>query len=102
MIVLLLLLGGMLFAQTPSCPPGYIQVPLASSGVLVCSHSTGPVSDPNTVAIALPSTPITYTPDIVVSSGGGFASPNGKFAYYSISKYIGQSSYATMANQYTI
>jgi len=45
----------------------------------------------------------TYTPQWVGSAGAGATVPgNGKFAYYSISTFIGQNTYATIANEYTI
>lgn len=51
--------------------------------------------------VAAPATP--YTPSVLVTGGGGFASPNGKFAYESVSKLIGpQSTYLTEAQEFTI
>lgn len=48
---------------------------------------------------------IAYLPKYVVSAGGGSIVPgseHGIFAYYSASVYIGQQTYATMANEYTM
>ena len=58
---------------------------------------------PGVGAILAPAGAFKYQPDVIISAGGGFASPNGKFAYYSISKATGvQNTYLTAAQEYTI
>lgn len=44
---------------------------------------------------------LSWTPKYIVTGGGGFASPSGKFAYASESTYVGQGTYATVAQEYT-
>ena len=41
-------------------------------------------------------------PDKVITAGGGFLSPNSKFAYGSFSKYLGQGTYSTTAQEYSL
>lgn len=81
------------FALRAQCPPGF-----------TCSPApvvTTPVAVPGPLPVI--STPITYAPNVLVSAGGGFSSPSGKFAYYSISKATGvQNTYLTAAQEYTI
>lgn len=52
---------------------------------------------------AAPTSSITYLPKLYGSVGGGAIVPgSGKFGYQSISLYLGQESYATTINEYTI
>lgn len=48
------------------------------------------------------STGVTWTPKIIVTGGGGFASPNGKFAYASESTFVGAATYTTVAVEDTL
>lgn len=77
---------------------------LATDATPTLPSSANSATDaPVITAIALP-TP-TYMPKYVVSTGGGAIVPgsgSGIFAYYSASVYLGQATYATMANEYTI
>jgi len=58
---------------------------------------------PDVSAVMAPTGAFKYQPSVIISAGGGFASPNGKFAYYSISKATGiQNTYLTAAQEYTI
>lgn len=50
--------------------------------------------------VAQQATPL--APNLVFTGGGGFASPNGKFSYASISKLLGAGTYATAAQEYTL
>ena len=43
-----------------------------------------------------------YLPLNVVTFGGGFLSPNAKFAYGSFSRYVGQGFYLTTAQEYSL
>lgn len=55
--------------------------------------------------VVLPPTDIKYLPKYVMSIGGGAIIPGsgpGKFAYDSASIYVGQGTYATVANEYTM
>lgn len=56
------------------------------------------------LAIAAPSrAQAAYTPNVLVTGGGGFASPNGKFGFESISKLTGpQDTYLTQVQEFTI
>ncbi len=93
-----------------ACPVGYTCTPNPAQPAPAppvpppAPKAEAPITAPpiSSVPQFIPASPITYSPNILVSAGGGFASPNGKFGYYSISKAIGQNSYATMAQQYTI
>ncbi len=50
-----------------------------------------------------PTSSITYLPKLYGSVGGGAVVPgSGKFGYESISLYLGQQTYATTINEYTI
>ncbi len=62
-----------------------------------------PALNPATAAALL--SKISYMPKYVVSIGGGAIIPgsgSGKYAYDSASIFIGQGTYATMANEYTM
>lgn len=90
-------------ATAQNCPLGFTCVPVGNTGLT--AQVPAPIVQIATPAIASAITSaskITYSPDMLVSAGGGYASPNGKFGYYSVSKSVGQNTYATMANQYTI
>lgn len=54
------------------------------------------------LAAALPLFSQAYAPQTVVGTGPGFASPNGKFGYLSESSLIGQATYTTVAQQWTL
>jgi hypothetical protein len=45
---------------------------------------------------------VTYLPKMIITAGGGYASPNGKFGYASQSTYLGAGTYATVAIEDTI
>ena len=52
-----------------------------------------------------PSPPIGAGPSLpsnVITFGGGFLSPSSKFAYASFSKYLGQATYSTTAQEYSL
>lgn len=53
-------------------------------------------------ATPLSSGAIPWTPKIIVSGGGGFVSPNGKFIYASESTYIGAATWTTVATEQTL
>lgn len=54
-------------------------------------------------APALPTSNITYLPQYLVNAGAGATIPgSGRFAFWSVSTYLGQQTYATAATEYTI
>lgn len=81
------------------------QLPSASPAPLTPSPmpNVGPSIGPDLGVVVAPTGAFKYQPSVIISAGGGFASPNGKFAYYSISKATGiQNTYLTAAQEYTI
>lgn len=55
-------------------------------------------------AQSLPSAPATYLPQYLVTAGGGAVVPGhgAGFAYWSVSRYLGQQTYATAISEYTM
>ena len=70
---------------------------------LTAQQTTAPAPVPTAApAAVLSPTNIKWLPQHVYTAGGGFASPNGKFAYLSESTFIGAGTYATVAIEDTI
>ena len=70
--------------------------------VSATAQQTSPAQTPTAAPVPLSLTNVTYLPKLVITGGGGFASPNGKFGYVSESSYIGAGTYATVAIEDTI
>jgi hypothetical protein len=62
--------------------------------------AAAPSPSPGAAAAVTPAA--TWLPKFIFTGGGGFTSPNGKFAYYSESTYVGSGTYSTFAQEYTI
>lgn len=78
------------------------QVTFPAAPAQVPASANQPVSAVD-IPLPPPSGSIKYQPSVIISGGGGFASPSGKFAYYSISKATGvQNTYLTAAQEYTL
>lgn len=91
------------FPQAPVSQPVATPVTASCPAGFVCTPNPPKVAAPVTVSIPIPSSPISYSPSVLVTGGGGFASPNGKFAYGSISTQTGpQSTYLTAAQEFTM
>lgn len=69
---------------------------------MATAQQTTPAQNPTAAPVPSSLTNVTYLPKVVVTGGGGFSSPNGKFAYASESTYIGAGTYATVAIEDTI
>jgi len=74
------------------CTLALVCASLVTQGIL-SAQATPPVPGPPTQ----PAASISWTPKTVVTAGGGYSSPNGKFAYYSESHYVSQGTYGTIA-----
>jgi len=66
---------------------------LASASLL--AQQNGPAASSPPIGAAV-------LPNLVISGGGGFASPNGKFAYASVSKLLDAATYSTSAQEYSL
>lgn len=73
------------FPQAPVSQPVATAVPVKAA-----TASPAPASIPLT-------TNVTWFPKTIIGGGGGFSSPNGKFAVASESSYIGAGTYSTVA-----
>jgi hypothetical protein len=62
----------------------------------------GPVPPSSAPAATPTASNVTWFPKLVLTAGGGFSSPNGKFSYASESSYLGAGTYATVAIEETI
>ena len=69
---------------------------------MATAQQTSPAQSPTAAPVQPSLTNVTFLPKLVVTGGGGFASPNGKFGYVSESTYVGAGTYATVAIEDTI
>lgn len=97
-LLALIMIGGwcnLLRGQVPACAPN----DQARWCVALHAAADGQAPDPQLAAPA-PVANLQY----FVTAGGGAVVPGhgGAFAYWSISRYLGQQTYATVASQYVI
>ena len=94
--------------QTITLTPAQIQAILANIPGATTVLSDLPA--PPVVKVPLPpitqsitsATGVTWLPKFIVTGGGGFTSPNGKFVYGSESNYLGSGTYTTVAVEETL